>query len=325
MIDPLEWLVSEKAFPIHEEGMDAIDYLMSEEAFPIHDEASEDDEPEQKNCGTGAGGFQPGNECGRGDGAEGEGSKPSSSESDVTVEERADAEAISVAKEIAGGVNMTDIRELRKHQGFHPFDAADGAKLRNDLGIYEMEGYVLFTEEGAPDWADAADSRVGTWAEKRGKFFSQFEIDAEPDEGKAKKMAAKNQRVFERVVQEAKERMETALAESELFQSPPLYRGISMTPEDLDEMVKSGFVSHERTNSWTANTAVASNFADGPFGRKVILVAKNPAKGYINKNGREMEVIRPPSSMKIARVIRTKDGAVVELEEDENYREEDEQ
>lgn len=72
MIDPLEWLVSEKAFPIHEEGMDAIDYLMSEEAFPIHDEASEDDEPEQKNCGTGAGGFQPGNECGKGDGEGGE-------------------------------------------------------------------------------------------------------------------------------------------------------------------------------------------------------------------------------------------------------------
>jgi Fe-S cluster biosynthesis and repair protein YggX len=185
------------------------------------------------------------------------------------------------------------------------------------MRLYTMEGYSLFTQATAPLWDDVANTAVERWAEKRTKLFSEAQIDLEEDESKARNMREQNRRNFEKVVFEARVRLESAVAESELVNAPALYRGLSLSDDQIDKMIKSGYVSHPRINSWTAKPYVANEFTR--TGKKVILVAPSVRKGFVNKfNDSEYEVVRPPSSMKISKVYRAKDGVVVVLDEDED-------
>lgn len=94
-----------------------------------------------------------------------------------------------------------------------------------------------------------------------------------------------------------------------------------MAPQEVEEMIRSGFVSHEGLNSWTTDRTVADLFMGDASKGGVLLVTKSPKVGWMNMADRrqEKEVVRPPSSMKISKVTRTKSGTIIEVEEDEDY------
>ena len=91
-----------------------------------------------------------------------------------------------------------------------------------------------------------------------------------------------------------------------------------MPKEAIDSIIKSGVIAHSGINSWTTSKETAKNFG----GDAVVLVMKKPSVGWVNQGNQaeEDEVIRPPSSLKITKVVRTKKGTVIEVEEDEDYK-----
>lgn len=111
--------------------------------------------------------------------------------------------------------------------------------------------------------------------------------------------------------------LETRTAKSRLECCIRLLRGLSIDKTTLDEIIKSGYMTHDGVNSWTTDKSVAESFG----GKRTLLVLKNPRVGWVNSSDSrsEKEVVRPPSSLKIVKVTRTKTGTVVEVEEDEDY------
>ena len=111
--------------------------------------------------------------------------------------------------------------------------------------------------------------------------------------------------------------LERATAKSRLECCIRLMRGLSINKTQLDEIIKSGYMTHDGVNSWTTDKSVAEGFG----GKRTLLVLKNPRVGWVNSSDirSEKEVVRPPSSLKVVKVTNTKTGTIVEVEEDEDY------
>jgi hypothetical protein len=92
--------------------------------------------------------------------------------------------------------------------------------------------------------------------------------------------------------------------------TPPLYRGMRLTPEVLDGIISQGSVAHGSIHSWSFSPATAASFASmrNPFSKdfaRVVLVNQAPRRGLVHPDDDELfEVIVPPGEEKIAKVVR---------------------
>jgi len=119
------------------------------------------------------------------------------------------------------------------------------------------------------------------------------------------------------VKQMAKE-LESAVAGDTIECCLQLYRGLRVDPAEVDRMISSGYVVHENVNSWTTSRDVSRSFGAS----KLLLVTRKPRVGHILSSNAhsEMEVVRPPSRMRILGVVRTSTGTVLHVDEDEDYK-----
>jgi hypothetical protein len=143
---------------------------------------------------------------------------------------------------------------------------------------------------------------------------SEIESDIEDQRHEARQEAISGMR----------QELESGAASSTLVCCAQLYRGISISETRLQEMIEEGEVSHSGVNSWTTSRETAKNFTGGGASRRqVILVARSPKAGFVNKTNAldEKEVIRPPSTMKIKQVVKTKTMIFLYVDEDPDYAE----
>lgn len=327
-----------------------------------------------KDCGTGAGGFKPGNTCGEGEGSGGNDaeSKPTrvvETDAGHKVEEfEADAEsALDVLDDEADkkadvvvdwdgakdkvkndAIDGTSAREsMRQYEGtLYPVltgmssDASDINSALIFAASHDPEKHGGMSDEEYRERFDALPERAESEIQKQieeGTFFSQYEEDnLTPQQKEEKFNIAANERRFvllselkeekaeraESALTSIREELETKVAESRLDCCVRLMRGIrNLDPTEIENMIRSGFVSHEGLNSWTTDRKVADLFMGDASKGGVLLVTKSPKVGWVNMmdSRREREVVRPPSSMKISKVTRTKAGTIIEVEEDEDY------
>ena len=328
------------------------------------------DELVRRNCGTGAGGFQPGNSCGGGGGGSSErdavpmdddqfakkswletndGSKIMLVETDrsstqylYAVEDDGAAKGMAVNFDEASGLQVED-----------------GEPDRMVIEAYAANAYPLFT--GSPVGSDDAEDTIDAYgAEKYGTIDSEGErmivnnrideyerefrkvdrvehfgeewnsmTDEERKEAESEWLNEKAEEIAEEVARmrtEARESairemtrdLETATAKSRLGCCMQLYRGMNLSAERLDRLIREGSVAHDAVNSWTTSRSAAAGFARNG----VILVSRNPRAGWINKDDigglNEREVIRPPSRMRITKVVKTGNGGTTFLFLDED-------
>lgn len=327
-----------------------------------------------KDCGTGAGGFQPGNTCGEGDGSGGDDaeSKPLrvvETDAGHKVEEfKADAESPLDVLNDETDKESDVVVDWDAAKDRVEKDALDGTSARESMKKYEANLYRVFTDMSpdAPEVNEAmmfasnheperhggmsnteynqrslstpkqAEQEIRRMVDE-GTFFSQDEEDnLKPSEKEDKiQIAEANRRIelmsaldgeraerAESALKSIRNELETKVAESRLKCCVRLLRGIrNLAPSQLEEMIQSGFVSHEGLNSWTTDRKVADLFLGGDREGGVLLVTKSPKVGWVNMmdSRQEKEVVRPPSSMRISKVTRTKSGTIIEVEEDEDY------
>ena len=121
-------------------------------------------------------------------------------------------------------------------------------------------------------------------------------------------------------IAEMRDKLEADSAKAVINGRIQLFRGLELDDDQIDDLIKSGEVNHVAVNSWSTDSTVARNFARGG----VILVTSNARVGIINKMpgdaGQENEVIRPPSNMKIQRVVRTEEATFIYVDEDDLYK-----
>jgi hypothetical protein len=112
--------------------------------------------------------------------------------------------------------------------------------------------------------------------------------------------------------------LEAAVAADTIECCLQLYRGLEVDPHDIDQMISDGYVVHGGVNSWTTSRGVARSFG----ANRLLLVTRKPRVGHVFSSNahEEMEVIRPPSRMRILGVVRTKTGTVLHVDEDEDYK-----
>lgn len=336
-----------------------------------------------RNCGTGAGGFQPGNDCG-GEGGGGDGSQEDSSEGDsspkseVPLEsdretvkskiETEDGEEIEVLEVMTGqAVYLTDIdNDAESRDIVNDFDDAktmqseDGKPDEMLVEAYAGAGYHAFTGQG-----DAKDRYVTEHIDNYGTEYGTFDdetlsrleteritelenemnkdsswysdnpadwdalTDDEKEDARREWIDDKQREIHAQLEEEQRDARESAIREmtrdleaktamSRLDCCMQLFRGIDVRGQELDDILRDGFVRHGSVNSWTTNSITAKQFSKG----QVVLVARSPKAGWINgDNARnEDEVIRPPSAMKILKVVRTRDGSTfLFVDEDPDY------
>ena len=336
-----------------------------------------------RNCGTGSGGFQPGNDCsgeGGGDGSEEDSSESDSSpKSEVPLESdretvkstiKTEGGEIEVLEVMAGTDKYLDqVQENALEQGIvidykdaTAMQIEDGNPDPNLVSLYEGSAYDAFTgqdfDSGLSGSTTSAidsfgteygtidddtlnqmiDERVEEMRERVEKTTSWYSDDPEAwlvltneEKQDARDEYIKEQAreiydglVFEqqeardRAIRDMRSALESTTATARLDCCMQLMRGISVDQSVLDEMIQDGVVRHSGVNSWSTDGDTARKFAKG----RVILVARNPKAGFVNKNGPlgESEVIRPPSSMLISKVVRTRDGLTfLFVDEDPDY------
>ena len=318
---------------------------------------------EFKDCGTGAGGFKPGNTCGEEDGDSDGGTSPSSKP--VRVVKTDAGHEVEVFESLVGSATevLEDDADIESGIAVQ-FDEAKEMQTADEISgsgppemameAYTGDGYGYFTgqedsprdeiiksygaEYGVID-DDQLEQLVESRYEKRVAEIEQ-EIEDDPDyfpseytdeeKAEAKQEALDEARdeiemelrgeQDESILDAAeamKEDLETKTARSRIECCVRLMRGLSLQSSELEQMIQSGYVSHSGVNSWTTDKEVAKSFG----GEKTLLVLKNPKVGWVNSadSRSEKEVVRPPSSMKIVKVTRTRYGTMLEVEEDEDY------
>lgn len=119
--------------------------------------------------------------------------------------------------------------------------------------------------------------------------------------------------------------LEAGVASSTLGCCLQLYRGIRVGDDKINAMIEDGYVTHSGLNSWTTSRGTAKDFSGGAsFNKGLILVTRNPRVGWVNGDNEgglsESEVVRPPSRMKILKVVKTKTKTFMYVDEDEDYK-----
>lgn len=115
-----------------------------------------------------------------------------------------------------------------------------------------------------------------------------------------------------------RETLERNLVSATLKCCIQLYRGLRIGQHEIDQIIADGSISHEGVNSWTTSRNTAKGFGAS----SALLVLRRPRVGhvYAANGGDESEVTRPPSKLKIEKVVRTNTGTVLYLSEDEDYK-----
>jgi hypothetical protein len=195
------------------------------------------------------------------------------------------------------------------------------SQLRAEKEREASEEWDSFSEEEKDKHADSFDGGLfhdSDNAEDRRATAKQewlrnkgYEIDDEIDEIRQEARLA--------AVEQMKKELESALAADTIECCLQLYRGIRVSPSNVEEMIRSGYVTHEGANSWTTSRFVAKAFG----GTQLLIVTRKPRVGHIFASNAhdEKEVVRPPSRMRILGVVRTSTGTVLHVDEDEDYKE----
>lgn len=174
---------------------------------------------------------------------------------------------------------------------------------------------LLHKEEISDEWdswdEDQKEEAKTEWLDNK---RAEIESDIEDQRHEARQEAVRGMR----------QELESGTASSTLACCAQLYRGLSLSEDRLQEMIEEGEVVHSGVNSWTTSRSTAKNFtANGGVSsrRQVILIVRSPKAGLINKANTldEKEVIRPPSSMKIKQVVKTKTMVFLYVDEDPDY------
>lgn len=262
---------------------------------------------ESKDCGTGAGGFQPGNTCG-----EEEGSSDSdkisrnevSGDIDSYLDENTNSDIATDFSEAIGKIEIDDI-------------SSDDVKA-SVAQAYQGDAYRLFT--GTSD--DVSITPELEMAMSNFGYLSDAEMETRIDAGEDESDLQQEQDDSrEQAIQKMRETLETSVAKSRLKCCVRLMRGLMLEDSEIDAIIKSGFVSHDGVNSWTTKSSIARRFSGSQPDSKhgdVRLVIEKPSVGYVNQNNSfEAEVIRPPSSLKISKVIKTDTGTLIYVDEDD--------
>lgn len=166
------------------------------------------------------------------------------------------------------------------------------------------EHFDMSKEEWDALGSDAQEEKQTEW---RDENYSEAMMYAEETQASAREFAAA----------QMKEALESDLAGATLDCCIQLYRGMSLPDETIQSIIDSGEISHSGPNSWTTSRGTALGFGGGD----VLLVCRNPTRGHVNQSDNlgEKEITRPPSTMKIVGVVKTKGGTVLYVEEDEDY------
>ena len=329
-------------------------------------------------CGTGAGGFKPGNDCaknkagkdGDGDGEFERGRKESgASEPKASKPKTLFGDQVPEQLQLEG-IYRVDELETDDGRVVEQQITSDGFKKRIDriseeaerdgvatewgevldmqpdlsrtsgVDFYEAKGFLLLTDqemtdrqrEGAMRQLDLLGADFGTITQEEidrrvEEFSTQLEKDDPDRDGKLNKFQAKlkDQQAEARkfALSQMRRDLESSAAKAKIDGKTLLFRGLSLPKDVLGRMIESGSVNHTGVNSWTTNADMAGRFKGG-FGEQVVLVTTRARVGIVNKNpgqaGQENEVIRPPSSMKIQKVVRTQDTTFIYVDEDELYK-----
>lgn len=340
---------------------------------------------ETRDCGTGAGGFKPGNKCAGDDGGDSDsdggdrdptapGTPGDETDGRVTrtvttvdgdelpiIDRGVDAQEYLDEIEADGNdrglvVDFENATDLQEHADINDEEGA--------LLAYTGAGYGYYTEtlsgsNGTDgDVIDSFGYEYGTIDSETASQLVSEKVDKLDDEwdslNPADEIAGwdtmdesdrevekdvwfnnREQEIQEEIdemrdsaredaVREMKKVLEAGTAASTIACCLQLYRGIKLSDEQTEELIKTGYVSHDGVNSWTTSRRTAGSFSGGEeFNKGVVLVARAPRVGYINHRDsmNEQEVIRPPSRMKIKKVVQTRTKTFLYVDEDEDYKE----
>lgn len=286
-----------------------------------------------RNCGIGSNGFEPGNDCAKGDGtgspddaAKGGGGKADSDSQVDSTAEQVDSTASDLLYDIqdqaeAAGVATEWDQVLELQPDLSNTETIDFYK---EIGYKILTGVTEQLDE--PEYFDLRELDRG--AKHYGTITNaeiQKQVQAAPEsEREALKAKLKEEQQAARLaaIDGMREELETQTATAKLDGRVQLYRGVALSDEQLERIIEDGRVVHPGVNSWTAHTRIAAKFSSNT----VFFVTSKAQRGIVQRRpsksgGLEFEVIRPPSSMRIERVVRTKDGATfLYLDEDEVYK-----
>ncbi len=343
---------------------------------------------QRRGCGAnadGGGGFQPGNTCGKGDGAGGSDDDSSRPPHGTSAD---DAASSTTIKSEAGDIVQTDRSDVNGEEYLDEierdgedrglvveFDQAQEMQESADLDVednntvaaYAGAAYEYFTGQDVNN--SNADEVIDSYGFDHGSFDSEtaslmvddrmFEAEREweeldktewnqdwdslsedeQEESKDEWMNDKRMEVEGEVeklrdearsaaVESMRRELESGTAASTLACCMQLYRGIRVPEVALNQMLQDGYVVHEGCNSWTTSRGTAKTFSGGSSSAggadrpSIVLVARKPRVGLVNTNDSldEKEVIRPPSRMRIQRVVKTKTKIFLYVDEDEDYK-----
>jgi hypothetical protein len=299
-----------------------------------------------KNCGTGEGGFQEGNDCASRNGG-GSGNNNSESKPKRKIETDAGHTVEEYDADVPTPLEALDDEADRKQdivvtwdgakEKFTTDSVASDSSAAETLGLYQGASYPSFSPDAeisshVRNYASNHQSEVfgGMNDDEYSKRLAAINNQDISESSKTTQLEELEAERADRAVEafnKIRQRLETKVRNCRIDCCVRLMRGLSVDDETLQEMVKSGYVQHNSLNSWTTSAATASKFmAGGSYGRggrvAVLLVLKNPAVGYVNVADElgEKETIRPPSSMRITKIRNTERGTVVEVEEAEEYK-----
>jgi HK97 family phage portal protein len=288
---------------------------------------------EKRDCGTGAGGFQPGNSCAKG----GDGESGGAKFEETTLESGADTNAQfrKMTKEYAD-------EECNGRTPSECDDLQDFENIESEAAIYAYtgDGYTgIVASAAGRDWPhgkgeqelrDAAESE-GITSDRSGlqENYPQDEGEDDSDyENRIDEMYEEQYSDMDAIARELHDKINRDTQKCELTQPPPitLFRGMSLTSDaaaGLLEDLKSGQFTSVTVQSWSKSRDIADKFANGEV--PVMLVGRGFTTGLdINPKGlsrmaEEREVLVPSNRYKVTRVRiqRSSDGkisgAVVEV------------
>jgi hypothetical protein len=188
---------------------------------------------------------------------------------------------------------------------------------REKLLEAESEWDAMSDEQKAHEAGEPIESWVSSTDEDKQSYKKAWLANAEYEISDEVDQIRESAR--ESAVEQMKKELEREVAQETIECCLQLYRGIKIDQNEIDSIIKSGYVSHQGVNSWTTSRGVARSFG----ANRLLLVTRKPRVGHIFSVNRheEMEVVRPPSRMKIIGVVKTKTGTVLYIDEDEDYKE----